>query len=659
MLISRAITGFVFATVTAWLPAHGGQYRGPTFPPPPEWGPSPRAPMPPADSGRPPVPPITGGPTAPGAPTPTPPGSTPGATALGDLGPSLSWESWWEFNKDPFVGVRLESRLAPVTGSDDFYLGFRRPEASVDLLSPTKADRTDRIVPVLAGLLDRERNHDIATACLVALGKVGLDAPGVELESTIAAQLSRDDQEVRETAVLALGIAGRPAALPTLLALLHDDAVGRKLVDRSEVALRTRTFAAYGLGLLAMRSDEVELKTRVHDALWPLLRDRSVTHRELRTAAVTALGILRCGAVRGAQKRLQWQTVEELLAWFSQDLGRGDEIVQAHAPIAIARLLGRGSSLLHQQSKAAFAAALAGKARRSNPIQQSAAIALGMLVVAEEQAAEDAPFAVALREYYEQGHDRQARSFAVLGLGRIGGTANRSWLLQAYERSNRGSERPWLALALGLLGDGLAKVGKSDATIARLLVDDLKDAASQDLQGALAIAVGLTGHVAVAPAVSRLLREREGEERVAGHLCVALALLGDQGSVPMLSSILERSARRPFLLLQSALALGRLGDQQATPRLLDMLRRHDSTAVLAGLAAAIGQIGDRRAIDPLVAMIGDAELTKLARAFVAAALGGLGDKDPLRWNLPLLVDCNYAAAPPSQTNGSTGVLDIL
>jgi hypothetical protein len=58
-------------------------------------------------------------------------------------------------------------------------------------------------------------------------------------------------------------------------------------------------------------------------------------------------------------------------------------------------------------------------------------------------------------------------------------------------------------------------------------------------------------------------------------------------------------------------------------------------------------------------MTADTELTKLARAFVAAALGGVGDADPLRWNLPLVVDCNYAAAVDTLTNGATGVLDIL
>jgi len=31
----------------------------------------------------------------------------------------------------------------------------------------------------------------------------------------------------------------------------------------------------------------------------------------------------------------------------------------------------------------------------------------------------------------------------------------------------------------------------------------------------------------------------------------------------------------------------------------------------------------------------------------------------LPWNTPLTVDCNYAAAVDTLTNGATGVLDIL
>lgn len=52
-------------------------------------------------------------------------------------------------------------------------------------------------------------------------------------------------------------------------------------------------------------------------------------------------------------------------------------------------------------------------------------------------------------------------------------------------------------------------------------------------------------------------------------------------------------------------------------------------------------------------------LLDLAQAFVAAALGGIGDKDMLPWNTPLAEDINYRARVDTLTNGRTGVLDIL
>ena len=81
--------------------------------------------------------------------------------------------------------------------------------------------------------------------------------------------------------------------------------------------------------------------------------------------------------------------------------------------------------------------------------------------------------------------------------------------------------------------------------------------------------------------------------------------------------------------------------------------------MLASLAIAIGRIGDRRSIDALIESSEDRELTKLARAFVAAALGGVGDKDELFWNVPLSLDSNYATNIDTLTNGATGILDIL
>lgn len=596
---------------------------------------------------------VPGGGPGPGTPGPT----TGGRAAASD---ATSWQVWWEFNKDPFLQRRPLDARHLVSGSDEFYLGAQRHPRARDTLRPGLRDRRDRIVPALAAALQGERSRDLATACLVALAKVGLDAPpAVDLEAVFAGLLDRDDQEVRETAALAFGIAGRSRSLDRLAALLRDTPDGRRLLDKAEVNDRTRAFAAWSLGMLAARAAEPGVRQRIHDLLAPVLLGDRDDDRDLRVAAVTSLGLLRPDREIAADKRLAWQTVEELWQFYGRDIGKADQVVQAHVPTAVARLLGRGNSSLHQRAKRLLAGELSGRERRHNTILQSAALALGQMCLPAEQEVEDAGCAHALLRTWRDAADQQTRFFAVLSLGRIGGDANRDALLKLYRDANTGTERPWVALALGLIAHGRAQAGTVDETVARLLLDDVRATENTDSRAGFAVALGLTGYKDASLHVLRLLHEHEREDVLAGYLCTSLALLGDDSVVPQLTELLRRSVRRPFLLQQAAVALGRLGDEEAVPLLLDMLGQHTSTAALSAIASALALIGDRRSIDALAAMLADEEHTQLARAFAAAALGGVGDKDVLPWNAILCADVNYRADVDTLTNGKSGVLDIL
>ena len=615
----------------AALLAHGGQYRGPGSPT---------------------------GPGGPGGPAPaTPDAGSPNTGAGASIPEEADWQMWWEVNKDEFVAAGAVARPTPITGSDDFYLGTRRSSVPVDVLLPTTADIDDRIVPALARLMEGDDNRDVQTACLMALGKIGRDAPGIELEALLRSRLSRGDQEVRETAVLALGASGRPSASPVLLSLLRDDREARRLAGRDKIDDRMRAFAAYGLGLLARRCGTVESRQATHDALLAIVNDKEEKSRDLLVAAVSGLGLLGAPG-NSAAKRIAWQTVEELLEWYQRDLGRGHEAIQAQAPVAIGRLLGRGDSQLHRRCKQHFTEVLA-EDRRSHAILRSAALVLGMLALPAEVQAEDAPVSRVLRTHYEKGVDRMARNFCVTALSRIGGAANREWLLKAFARGNRYTERPWLGMALGLVAARSAVAGKIDEDIARELLEEIKTTNKWEPQAAMVVALGMTRHVGSFAALRKLMRENEHERMLAGYYCIGLALLGDPAAVPVLSEVLEKAQRHPFLLQQAAVGLAMLGDRAANDRLLAKMKEAQSVAVLAALGNAIGRIGDRRAIDPLIEMTQDKELTKLARAFVAAALGGIGDMSSVPWNLPLSRDANYASPVDTLSNGSTGVLDIL
>lgn len=585
-------------------------------------------------------------------------GNTP-STGVRDMPATpASWLVWWDTNKDPYLRQKAEVP-GPVTGSDDFYLGSRRAVVPLDALAPNEADRRDRIVPALIALLNAERNRDIQSAGLIALAKIGLDARGIDLHAELLARVPRDDQEVRETAVLALGIAGRTAAMPLLIALARDEAEGRKAIADSSVGPRVRTFAVYSMALLARRSGDDALRREVWQVLRELIHDPGIDSRDLRVAAILGSGILGASANRSSGKLLAWQVTEELLAWFGKDLGAGEEFLQAHAPISIARLLGRGDSELHRRCKQVFVDTLEANSRRGNPLLRSAAIALGVMALPEEQHAADAAVSAALRGAYEAGREEHVRMFSVMAIARIGGAANRAWLVKSYGTGNKTMEKQWLAVALGVLAGGAAARGEPDEEVGRMLLDELRKASFEDMKIPLVIGVGLSRYRFAAAFLIKMLEEHQENERITGYLCTALGLLGDPAAKDLLVTVLENARRKPFVLQPAAIALTQLGDRDVTRRLIDMLKDNESVATLSSIAVAIGRIGDRRAIDALITLTTDAEMPKLGKAFVAAALGGLGDRYAEPWNQPLRVDANYSSPVDTLTNGSTGILDIL
>ena len=210
------------ALLAASLNAHGGQYRGPgdVVPPGPGGGgntgrpsgPTTGGPSGPTTGG--PAGPATGGPAGPSTGGPSGPGGPVGPTTGGGRGIRLSddltdWSFWWEFNKDPFIRLR-ESVLrgGPETGSDDFYLGSTRKSNSRNSLKPSERDIQENILPSLKKAIDSTEQRDIVTACMIALAKVGKNHSEFKLIDVFKKRLDSHNQEVRETAALAMGIAG-------------------------------------------------------------------------------------------------------------------------------------------------------------------------------------------------------------------------------------------------------------------------------------------------------------------------------------------------------------------------------------------------------------------------------------------------------------------
>ncbi len=682
------------------LAAHGGQFPPPPslprdirLPPPPATSPpmpsapspsgptTPRPttpqPVPPAPTTRSPAPPTTPPPapaTTPppsqlGPTTPRPPGgggtAGPARPTTGPRGAPLQadptvWELWWRYNHHRFLDLRRAVHAQrTATGSDEFYMGAHRRRRGHDSLRPTAAQLQALVLPALRDTL-RSDVRDIVSASIVALAKVGRDHRDFQILPLIRAQLRSRDQEIRETAAVALGIAQLPAAVEDLVALARDTAKGRALCARGNVDDRTRAFACYGLGLMAHGGADGQVRQACAAALGEVVEEilrQGGASRDLPVAAIGAMRLLAPG--EGARRDRAADTcLAQAWKFYRRDLGRGWQLVQSHALTTIGALLGRDGDPGATFKDAILAELTGARGRRGNDIYRAAALALGRMAKPAEEDAAQAKYSKGLWTYVREGRDAQARSFCLMALGQIGGDANRDGLLRQLHAGNRVLVQPWAALALGVLA---FHTPGPDDTIGHALQQQLVRASSPDAQRAVAIAVGLCRHRPAADIVTEMLHRYRQRDEVAGSLSTALALMDHRDAVPLLQALVHDSLRRPLLFRQAASALGKLGDKAITDELLAMLAADGgrSVARLGAVANALGYVGDRRTIEPLVALARDERLPGLARAFAVVALGSVADKQMLPWNAPLAADINYRAAVGTLTNGSTGVLDVF
>lgn len=679
--VQATLCASAFVLFSSLCVAHGGRYIGPGDLVPPGGGsgggggsgsptgpttgdpPGPTAPRPSGPSGN-GTNPTTGGGRQPDG---RPGGRTGGRGMPIEVDNLAEWDFWWEINKAPYLRLKDAVHAAdPVTGSDDIYIGPRRGEGR-DSMQPTSAEIRDTVLPALHRAIGSTDNRDIVSSCMVAMAKIGQNHPDFTLVDVFAPRLRSPDQELRETAALAIGIAAIPGEreLDLLVGLARDDAAGRAAA-KGPVDPRSRSFALYGLGLLAHRVADARIKRRAFDTMRDVLADDSIANRNIKVAAIQGIGILAIDGSDKADAALLGEAVACLEGYYLRRLGAGERLIQAHCPTAIAKLLGRDHADAPRFC-AMFAADLqaTGSKERGDWITQSCALALGRLVrPIEGKDAPDAPWGRALLDAYKNHRDAQTRWFAAMALGQIGGRFCRDALLECFDKASQNQQRSWCALALGVLSFHRAEqadeyAGEGDGLVRATLIDAFATAKDPSLVGALAIALGLCRATEAAPALRERMLGNLPQERMAGYLCVGLALMRDRSSMEDIRKAFARPSRGGELLPQAAIALGLLGDKRAASDLERMLGAENlNLATFAAIASAIGFIGDRRSIAPLEKTLFESRID-LARAFAAVALGGIADKEPLPWNSKIGVGANYRANVETLTNQATGILDIL
>ncbi len=691
------LTPLLLATACglAWSTPSSG--HGASYPPPA---------LPPSAGAVPVLPAGTNAPGAGGAPAPTPassPGpstpapapSAPASAGAGndpttpsgtDAGDWTAWQVWWRFNRHPYLDLRRHIHTGGVlTGSDDFFLGHGRT-LSRDTLRPSDETLRTRIAPLLAELLKSESSNDILSSALVALAKVGdRTGDGRDAVQLIKPFLTHANQELAETAAAALGILGREASIELLVDLLEDDVDTLRerhwLRFGRSVPLRTRAFAAYGLGLVGRDANGYHRMVVVH-ALVAALRGGALEEArpDVGVAAVLALGMTPL-PYDARESSLEAHTPTAITSRQRQmrvlvDLfGRRTvhERVQAHIPRALADLLSDAPPDLGLRSLTVrkLVRALASK-RTDREVRQGCAIALGRVADADEDEL-DVDVRATLRAAAESDPDQMTRRYALIAVAHCGaragsgegeplaGTARARTFLLRHLASGSTPLRPWAGLAVGVLERRLLDAGQAASNDAlRALRSAFDGARTLDELGAYAVASGIARDHLAAPHLRERL-EQVHEPTTRGFLCIGLGLLADDAAIEPVQSLVLDSRYRPALLERAAVALGLLGDKSAAPTLTSMLKQSTSLSAQASLASALGTIGDARAIEPLVALARDESCTALARAFAVVALGRIADGDALPWNAALSVDSCYLANPPTLTDpaSGSGILDIL
>jgi hypothetical protein len=462
-----------------------------------------------------------------------------------------------------------------------------------------------------------------------------------------------------------MGISGQPKSVEPLTDIAKDTAKGRELCGRSQVDVRTRSFALYGLGLVAYANSDVDLNRAAFSAMKAVLEDPAADDRNLRVAAINAISLLKVQIENQSEKdqKLLQDALGTLDAYYKKEEGRGTDLMKSHVGPAIAKLIGRGNSTaFHKTYKNIFLEEL-GKPKRGNDIYRGAALTLGRLAQATEVNKDDEKYSKGLVSYFETGKDAQARYFALLALGQIGGNSNKTELMKVLAKGNKALERPWAAISLGVYAFekfASEKDATVEAALGEQIRQELQDVKNPEARGAFAVALGLARYTDAASDIMNLLMKLKAQDEVAGYLCIGLALMNYQKAKTDIHDIVKASVRRPELLSQAAIALGKLADKTVTTTLTAMLTEGEpNLAKFSAIASALGYIGDRRTIQPLKAMLFNDQLTPLSRAFAAVALGGVADKETLPWNSKISRDLNYRGAVETLTTSGTGVLDIL
>ncbi|MHC4821420.1 MAG: HEAT repeat domain-containing protein, partial [Planctomycetota bacterium] len=427
-------------------------------------------------------------------------------------------------------------------------------EESAALALGIMQDRSPAVRKFLSEIAS-DTDAKIRTRCfsMYALGLLGepdaAAGSGVEvldvLKSLVAAKESSTD--IANSALIAIGLLGDPAATPDLLQWLREEKAGtNKLSDLS------LSYVAGALGKIDQPGLSGPDSREVVDALRDQLKRKN---RKTRYSTVIALGQV----APQANAKIQMDCVKILSQVVKGEGKRSDTQTVNYGLAALGRIAGVEAA---EDGSGGTPAAVRDKAIET-----------------------------LLRAF--DSNKTGTRNFAALGLGIAARVQDAQIRMPIQERirntlartSGDVEKRGAMIISLGMLKDRQA---------APLLQKLLEDRGLQkELRGTAAVALGLMGERKALPAIRAALAEKQ-DRKLRVDAGIAAGLLKDNTAVPSLIEILQDPKSSQFILGSVAMALGQIGDERAVEPMGKILRDEEYPDLTRALAAvALGQVGDK------------------------------------------------------------------
>lgn len=573
-----------------------------------------------------------------------------------EFGNESSWQRWWYLNQAPYLQLRRAVRDGNPAASGNELMPWKLPSHIEDIHAPTRAQKEFLLLPGLFELAEKSRNRDVHAEVMTSIARIGLFPAdsGVFLRPYLASP----SMELAQTAALGMGVLESGELLDNLSDLLMDSSTGRWMAGAQEgVPVPLRSFAAYSMGISATGMDD-DQKERAIEALWATLAGEQASV-DLQAACVVALGM-----VQPAQA--------DALTWKLLGLMQAKDApleVRAMCPSAIARTIANlpTSHALRTEIRDTFLTHM--KSSQPAQLRQSCVQSFALLSGAgSEMMRKDLEL---LEEISHAGKTPMERNFACMSLAYLGATCgdneqirqDAGRILLQRLNSAGAEQRAWAGMALGVLAANSSDWrGQTRVEADKALLNNFLTAENGSEKGAMAVALGLSGQ---ARALEPLLDAcKQGDNpSLRGHCAVALGLLGDTKAEQPLMAQLKAAVAQPVLLERTTIGLALLGSENVAPFLVQQINPTDgSTPTLASLASAargLGLVGTGRTAPHLLTAMNNQELTPLARAYAAQALGLIADKNSLPWQYRVAADLNYTAGTESLVNweSANGILN--